>query len=150
MIVERLAERRRELEQVRAAIDEELTLIDEMLSGDRAQGLLEELGQRGDGEQAAPDHSRDEDITADDIMPLLQFVNSSDLPVWQAAVRILEEVGRPLSLAVLVEAISRTGRQFGGEKPTKALASHVSQKPEFLYQEKGWVYLNEWREAEDN
>lgn len=152
-LIARLVERQRDLEAAKAEIDEELGMIREMLSGPQVQEIIARLEEQRQQEAENPVPSQEthgempeyHNLSADDVKAILPLLDVSGMPVWKAAVEILKGVGEPLSLDTLTQVINDMGKPFGGERPTKALASHVSQKPKYLSQENGVVSLVEWR-----
>jgi hypothetical protein len=150
-IVARLLERQRDLEAAKAEIDEELGMIREMLSGPQVQDIIQRLEaarkeEAGSVSSQAPTEDREyHNLSADDVKAILPLLDVSGMPVWKAAVEILQGVGEPLSLDTLTQVINDMGKRFGGERPQKALSAHISQKSELLSQENGVVSLVEWR-----
>lgn len=141
VLVARLKRRRDELREAKANVEEQLRLVEEMLAGAEAQRILQELEEEP---IAADQQGEVGDIGLEEIEPLIGSVDLTDVPVWRAAVRILEKVGRPLSTETMVRAIQLSGREFGGSNPGRSLAAHVSQHKDVINQEDGWIYLVEW------
>lgn len=146
-LIARLLEREADLKQAIATLQEELDLIREMLKGQKAKDIVDKIRDEksasGDEESGPREFSN---LSAEDVRNILPLLDVSDMPVWEAAVTILRGVNQPLKTEVLTQVINKMGKPFGGTRPEKSMASHISQKPEYLYQQSGIVYLTEWRD----
>lgn len=146
-LIARLMERKADLEESISVLQDELGLIREMLKGQKAQDIIakieEEKATRGPEESGPREFSN---LSAADVRSILPLLDVSDMPVWEAAVTILRGVNQPVKTEVLTQVINDMGKPFGGTRPEKSMASHISQKPEYLYQQNGIVYLTEWRD----
>ncbi len=128
-LVARLVARLHELKEARAELTEEIELIDAMLDNPKTRPLVEEL-EREMNESGVNAYRTFNDLDAGDVLAVLPFLDSSDKPVWQAIQDILEAINEPLRVETLTKVIHETGRDFGGESPTKALARIIHVRRE--------------------
>ena len=149
LLVERLNERRAELAAKRDELNFEIGLLDEMLSGQQAIRVLDEvrLQCEEDEEVEQPEGARQmAEVQLADLRAACSFLDLRNMAVWKAAVTILEAMDRPIPVDLLANAIQIGGKDFGGENAAKSLASHICQKPSHIRTKAGWAYLPEWGE----
>ena len=128
----------RELEVQRAEIESKIEVLKDMLNAPKAREALEKSEELETRTEAAKQ----------EIGPRQEVIRLRRKPyVWQWAVRILRELGRPTRLEELAEKIIAQGKEFGGDNPAGALSSHISQHQDVIGQKAGQAYLIEWPES---
>lgn len=137
-VIRRLYVRLGELREIKASIEEELGMLEEMAAAPSVRAALDEYeGQLIDPPSVPISHSLSARLRT--LGP-----HSEKMAVWRVAREIVEKNGAPMRLDDLADAIIKSGKEFGGTSASGSLSAHISQHPEALYQQDGWVYLKEW------
>jgi len=139
-LVKGLRDKIKTLEDQEAWVKAELALLRGMLATPEAREVLARLKQTEEKESAERGEGKRRSAVE---------VGESQKrrPVWQLAVEILQQAGRPMRLAAMADRIIAGGKEFGGDNPAGSLSSHISQHQDALGQQNGWGYLKEWEES---